>query len=247
MPQTNHFDFLSAGKTKELHRVPKHPEQIILLFTDYITAFNEPKYTKKLPKKGQVCCELSTLCFNFLSTTKEIPTHFIQQLDANRMLCWNTKPIRLEVVVRNVATGSYLTRYNVSANTILNPPVVEFFLKDDRQHDPFISTTDILQQALLTNLELAKVINLALLVNEKLQQLFAKIDKSLVDLKLEFGFNSDHQILLIDELTPDSWRLYDQITGEKFDKDAYRLEQTNIVPVYKNLLIQLQNILPVNS
>ena len=148
--------------------------------------------------------------------------------------------IPLEVVVRNTAAGSFLKRLGIEEGTKLPKPIVEFYYKEDRLDDPFINDDHVFYLGLATKEELDQIKKLALQVNAALLEIFASINIRLIDFKIEIGKTKKGELLLADEISPDTCRLWDMGTNEHLDKDVYRRDLGDIVPVYEEVLNRLE-------
>ena len=166
--------------------------------------------------------------------------HWLEQLSKNEQLVKKVEIIPLEVVLRNIATGSFVKRLGVEEGKILPFPIIEFYYKDDALDDPFINEAHIEFLKIASEEEVAFLKEEALKINTLLQELFTEIGITLVDFKLEFGKDETGHIILSDEITPDTCRLWDKETGESLDKDIYRKDLGEIVPVYEEILKRLQ-------
>ena len=224
-------DLLYAGKAKSVFLTDR--EGILLVeFRDDITAFDGGK-KDILDKKGCINAKVSAYIFRLL-TENGIPTHFIDMVDDRRMLVRSLSMIPLEVIVRNVAAGSMSRTYPIAEGTPLSPPVIVIDYKDDSRHDPMLNDDLILALKLLSAQELARVKDLALAVNSVLVRFFESLGITLVDFKIEFG-KAGEDIMLGDEISMDSMRLWDMRTGESLDKDVYRFSKGDVMEVYRHV------------
>lgn len=224
-------DLLYAGKAKSVFRTDR--EGIFLVeFRDDITAFDGGK-KDVLAKKGSLNARVSAFLFSHLKECG-IPTHFIEMIDERSMLVRSLEMIPLEVIVRNVAAGSMVRTYPIAEGTPLNPPVLVMDYKDDSRHDPMLNDDLILALKIVNADELARIKELAHSINRIFFQFFESLDITLVDFKIEFG-KADGQILLGDEISMDSMRLWDAGTGESLDKDVYRFSKGDVLAVYKRV------------
>jgi phosphoribosylaminoimidazole-succinocarboxamide synthase len=209
---------LYEGKAKKIFLTEKEDE-VIQYFKDDATAFNAEKRGTIL-EKGIVNNKISTRLFKELADAG-IPSHFIQQINDREMLARRVNIILVEVVVRNRATGSIIKRLGLEEGMFIDPPLVEFFYKDDALGDPLITEDHIRLLKLATPSQVAELRNQALKINEVLLPFFQKRGMLLVDFKLEFGLWNG-QIILADEISPDTCRFWDIQTGERMDKDRFR-------------------------
>ncbi len=223
------------GKVKTVFSTDK-PDQVIIQYEDKVTAGNGKKVD--FPDgKGQVCCEISSLLFQKLEKY-QIRTHYQSMPTYRAMACTKVDIIPIEVVVRNIATGSIVRETTIEEGTEFGWPLVEFYLKDDDKDDPLLTTARI--NLMGYGHDLSKLEQLAREVNVVLKETFSDIGLILVDFKLEFGYDSRQNILLADELSPDGMRLWKEGTKERFDKDLFRKDEGDIVEAYKYILQELR-------
>jgi len=225
-------EMLYEGKAKKIFLTEKGDE-VVQYFKDDATAFNAQKRGTIL-EKGAVNNKISAKIFQYLSEVG-IPSHFIQQLNDREMLTRRVKIIPVEVVVRNRATGSIVKRLGLEEGLIIDPPLIEFFYKDDSLGDPLITEDHIRLLKLATPSQIAELRQQALKINEALKPFFQKIGMMLVDFKLEFGLWNG-QIILADEISPDTCRFWDIQTGERMDKDRFRKDLGRIEETYQEVL-----------
>lgn len=225
-------EMLYEGKAKKIFLTEKEDE-VIQYFKDDATAFNAEKRGTIL-EKGIVNNKISTRLFQELADAG-IPSHFIQQINDREMLARRVNIILIEVVVRNRATGSIIKRLGIEEGLFIDPPLVEFFYKDDSLGDPLITEDHIRLLKLATTSQVAELRNQALKINEVLLPFFQKRGMMLVDFKLEFGL-WDGQIILADEISPDTCRFWDIQTGERMDKDRFRKDLGRIEETYQEVL-----------
>ena len=209
-------------------------------FKDDLTAFNGEKKSSA-EGKGALNNEISTELFKYLNE-KGIPTHFVEMLDANHMLHKKAEVIYIEVIVRNIATGSLSRTLGIKDKTVLPFTLVEFDYKDDDLGDPKLNDQHCLILNLVNNTdELDYIRFMARRINTILTDFYAKLDITVVDFKLEFGRDSNGNIILIDELSPDNFRLWDTKTNEKLDKDRFREGLGGLTEAYKLVLDRIKN------
>ncbi len=230
---------LYEGKAKKIWHT-EDPEQLISEFKDSLTAFNGEKKSSE-DGKGALNNAISTELFRYLAA-KGIPTHFIAMLDATRMVHKRADVILIEVIVRNIATGSLSRNLGIDDGTVLPFALVEFDYKNDALGDPKLNDQHCLILGLVdTTDELDYIRYMARRINTLLGALFADLGITLVDFKLEFGRDTDGNIILIDELSPDNFRLWDAATHEKLDKDRFRQGLGGLKEAYAQVLERLQN------
>lgn len=227
---------LYEGKAKRLYATDKED----VLFVEYknsATAFNGQKKAE-IEGKGVLNNRISTIIFEKLKE-KGIESHFIERISDNEQLVKKVDIIPIEVVVRNIAAGSLAKRIGVEEGTPLKRAIVEFYYKNDDLGDPFINNDHIEILNLATKEEIEQIYQLGLKVNDVLKPLFEEIGVILVDFKLEFGRDKDGNVLLADEISPDTCRLWDAKTKQKLDKDVFRRDLGNLVEVYEIILSRL--------
>ncbi|WP_456460231.1 phosphoribosylaminoimidazolesuccinocarboxamide synthase [Desulfurobacterium sp.] len=222
---------LYEGKAKALYETDSD-NLLIQYFKDDTTAFDGAK-KEQLEEKGVINCAISTKIFEFLEKNG-IKTHFVESLSPREMLVKRCEIIPVEVVVRNIAAGSFSRRYGVEEGTLLKEPLVEFFYKSDELHDPMVCPNHVYLFGWATREELAHMAKEALKINELLKNFFDAIDITLVDFKLEFGRHNG-EVILADEITPDSCRLWDKSTREVLDKDRFRKDMGKVVESYREV------------
>ncbi len=231
---------LYEGKAKKIYQT-QNPDEVICEYKDSLTAFNgEKKANEK--GKGALNCEITTLIFEALQK-EGIPTHLIKKIDETKQLVKKVDIIPIEVVVRNIAAGSLTKRLGLKEGEKLPFTIVEFYYKNDELNDPLIND----EHALILNLvssrdELNTLREYGRKVNKFLREFFDKIGLILVDFKIEFGKDKNGNIILADEITPDSCRLWDKKTGKKMDKDLFRFDLGDIKEAYEEILKRLKDI-----
>ncbi|GJL50059.1 phosphoribosylaminoimidazolesuccinocarboxamide synthase [Candidatus Nitrospira salsa] len=223
---------LYEGKAKKVFATPD-PNQVVQYFKDDATAFNAEK-RGTIFNKGIVNNKISVRLFRLLEDAG-ITTHFIEQLSDREMRTQHLKIIQIEVVVRNRATGSLVKRLGFEEGMVLDPPLVEFFYKNDPLGDPLITEDHIRLLQLATDMQVAQLRQSALRINEILTPFFKDKGMMLVDFKLEFG-DSNGQLILADEISPDTCRFWDIQTGERMDKDRFRKDLGRIEETYQEVL-----------
>lgn len=222
---------LYEGKAKVLY--PEGEDTLRVYFKDEATAFNAQK-RGVIPGKGVVNNKVSAALFRHLET-QGIRTHFLKELSDREMLVRRVAILPLEVILRFRAAGSFAKRYGLEEGAPLKAPLVEFSLKNDALGDPLICPEAILALGLATGAELEALKATTLRVGELLKAFFAQRGLELVDFKLEFG-KKDGEILLADEISPDTMRLWDTKTGEPMDKDRFRKDLGGVEEAYQEVL-----------
>lgn len=237
---------LYEGKTKILYKGPQ-PGTLVQHFKDDATAFNREKQAK-MEGKGVLNKRISEALFLRLQEIG-IRTHFLKSLNMREQLIREAEIIPLEVVVRNVAAGSLVRRLGLKEGKSLPVPLVEYYCKDDQLGDPLISEGHIFTFQWSNPRELEYLETTALRINDYLNGLFHGIGLRLIDLKLEFGRywdNEEEQILLVDEISPDSCRLWDARSGKKMDKDRFREDLGGLMEAYEDVARRL-DVLPART
>ncbi|PIR39399.1 MAG: phosphoribosylaminoimidazolesuccinocarboxamide synthase [Alphaproteobacteria bacterium CG11_big_fil_rev_8_21_14_0_20_39_49] len=229
------------GKAKVLFEGPR-PGTIIQYFKDDATAFNNKK-KDVISGKGVLNNRISEFIMLKLKDVG-IPTHFIKRLNMREQLVRQVEIIPLEVIVRNVAAGSLSTRLGIEEGTELSKPLLEFCYKDDKLNDPLVSDEHILTFGWADPIELDEIKSLALRINDVLFGIFAGVGIRLIDFKIEFGRIQDEdegyvEILLADEISPDSCRLWDAKTNKKLDKDRFRRDMGDVAEAYQEVARRL--------
>ena len=224
------------GKAKQLFLTPD-PEVLYVQYKNSATAFNGEK-KEEIEGKAQLNNQITALLFERLKE-QGIPSHFIEQLSATEQLVRKVDIIPLEVVVRNIAAGSLAKRLGFDEGQPLKQPLVEFYYKDDALGDPLLTDAHIALLGLVSENEKQTLEHLARQINTALQQIFDSIGVTLVDFKVEFGRTDDGEILLADEISPDTCRLWDKETNQKLDKDVFRRNLGNLTDGYSIILSRL--------
>jgi len=230
MPVVQKKEMFYEGKAKKLYRT-SDPALYIQEFKDSLTAFNAQK-RGSFEGKGTINRQITTIIFKFLKS-RGIPTHFVELQNDRDMVIKALQIFPLEIVVRNSITGSLMKRLGLKEGEVLKKPVVEFYYKNDSLGDPLLTEDHIEMMKLASREEIQKLRELGLQVNECLKEFFNGIGITLVDFKIEAGRDNSGQILLGDEITPDSCRLWDSKTGEKLDKDRFRQDLGRVEESYK--------------
>lgn len=234
-------ELLYEGKAKKMYAVQGRPEEVWVEYKDSLTAFNAQK-TGSFSGKGMINAKITSLLYGRLKSAG-IPTHLIQDVSDTEMICQKLTIIPLEVVTRNVLAGSTAKKLGKAEGTKMDKPLVEFYYKDDALGDPFLSDDQALMMGAVPRREdLETLKTKALEVNRVLTAEFAKAGLQLIDFKLEFGRNAKGEIVLADEVSPDTCRLWDMKTGEKFDKDRFRRDLGRVEESYQEVLNRLKGV-----
>ena len=222
------------GKVKSVYDVVGEADKVTIQFHDKVTAWNG-KQVEYPPEKGKICCLISALLFEKLEKYG-IRTHYLGTEGLDTMLCRKLTIIPVEVIVRNIAAGSIVKNTNINEGVFIQPPIVEYFLKDDAKDDPLLTY----DRVRLMGIDPEPMKKQALIINFELQSLFTLMGIDLVDFKLEFGYDAHGDLFLADELSPDNMRLWKKDTHERFDKDLFRKDEGDIVKAYKYILQNLR-------
>ena len=227
-------ELLYEGKAKKLYKT-EFDDLLIAEFKDDLTAFNAEKKGNE-EGKGALNCKISTQLFRLLED-HGIKTHLVETLDDNNQLVKKVDIIPIEVVVRNIATGSLTKRLGIKDGTVLPFTLVEFYYKDDSLGDPIINDEHCLLLDLVkSESDLEELKRLGREINSILKKFFEERGLKLVDFKVEFGADSEGNILLSDEISPDSCRFWDMETNEKLDKDRFRQGLGGVKMAYEEVL-----------
>ncbi|WP_456482870.1 phosphoribosylaminoimidazolesuccinocarboxamide synthase [Methanopyrus kandleri] len=219
------------GKAKSLYEHPEDENLLVMEFRDDITAFNMEKMDT-IEGKGVYNCLISARLFEVLEDAG-IPTHYVELVDERRMVVERLDMFNLEVICRNIATGSLVERLPFEEGEELDPPIVEFDYKSDEYGDPMVNMDHIRALGLATEKEVERMRKLTLQVNEVLSEFLKDRDIILVDFKLEFGVNPDGKIVVGDEISPDTCRFWDAETEESLDKDIFRKDEGDVLAGYR--------------
>ena len=227
---------LYEGKAKRVYAT-EDPELLIVSYKDDATAFNGLK-KGTIAGKGVINNQMSNRLMARLADAG-VPTHFVQELNDRQTLVRRVEIVPLEVIVRNIAAGSFSKRYGVPEGVVFARPTVEFSYKNDDLGDPLLNTDHALAIGLATEEEIAAIRKYALAVNDFLRAFWAEAGITLVDFKLEFGRTGDGTIILADEISPDTCRLWDSKTQEKLDKDRFRRDMGGVEEAYQEIMRRL--------
>ena len=231
------IEMIYEGKAKKVFKTAD-PELVLVEFKNDATAFNGLK-KGQIAGKGSCNNQISSILFQLLEENG-IKTHFVQQVSETEMLVQKLNIILVEVVVRNLAAGSLVRRIGLVEGQELQPPVLEFYYKNDALGDPLINNDHVFALGLANSEQLAQISSLARQVNRVLQEFFLERDLLLVDFKLEFGM-AGQELLLGDEISPDTCRLWDRATRKKLDKDRFRQDLGEVSEAYQEVLRRLTN------
>ncbi len=223
---------LYEGKAKEVFSTDD-PDKLIIKYKNSLTAGNGAKKAD-MEGKGALNCRISNIIFGYLESNG-VPTHFVREIDETAIEVKKVEIVPLEVIVRNVAAGSFSKRYGVEEGSALKCPVLEYSYKCDELGDPLINDYHIMALGLATREELDEIAAIAFRVNELLKAFFDKVGVRLIDFKIELG-RYHGKIILADEISPDSCRLWEKGTDEKLDKDRFRRDMGGVLEAYEKIL-----------
>ena len=230
------LEMLYEGKAKQVF-LTDDPELIVIHYKDAATAFNNLKKAT-IANKGMLNNKISTIIFKYLHKAG-VETHYIETLNDRDQLCKRVTIIPLEVIVRNIIAGSMAKRLGIEEGTKPSNVIYDICYKDDELGDPLINDHHAVALGAVTYEELNQIYAMTAKVNEVLQGLFAKMGITLVDFKIEFGRTSDGKIVLADEVSPDTCRLWDSKTHEKLDKDRFRRDLGGVEDAYSEIMRRL--------
>ncbi|MEE0111143.1 MAG: phosphoribosylaminoimidazolesuccinocarboxamide synthase [Oscillospiraceae bacterium] len=228
---------LYEGKAKKVFAT-EDPELLIVQYKDDATAFNGLK-KGTIAGKGVINNQMSNRLMAKLERCG-VPTHYVEELSERETLVKKVSIVPLEVIVRNIAAGSFSKRYGVEEGVVFDQPTIEFSYKNDDLGDPLLNTRHALALKLATPEEIATIEKYSFRVNELLKEFWKTCGVTLVDFKLEFGRLSDGTIVLADEISPDTSRLWDSKTGEKLDKDRFRRDMGGVEEAYAEIMSRLE-------
>ncbi|QJA09665.1 phosphoribosylaminoimidazolesuccinocarboxamide synthase [Romboutsia sp. CE17] len=227
---------LYEGKAKQVYST-ENENEFIVYFKDDATAFNgEKKATISL--KGILNNKISSIMFEMLHDN-QINTHFIKKISDREMLVKKVEILPLEVIVRNITAGSFCKKYGIEEGLVLDEPIFELCYKNDEYGDPMLNEDHAVAMKLASREEIAFLKEQTLKINELMKEFFLKTNLKLVDFKLEFGKDSQGNIILADEISPDTCRLWDVNTNEKLDKDRFRRDLGDLVQGYEEVLSRM--------
>ncbi len=227
---------LYEGKAKRVYAT-ENPEFCIVSYKDDATAFNGLK-KGTIIGKGVVNNRMSNFMFQRLEKNG-VKTHFVEELNDRETVVKKVQIVPLEVIVRNVAAGSLSKRLGLPEGTKMKCPVLEFCYKDDDLGDPMVNNYHIFAMELATKEELDQIAEMSLKINEQMLDYFDTVNVDLIDFKLEFGRTSDGEIILADEISPDTCRFWDKTTKEKLDKDRFRRDMGGVEEAYAEMMKRL--------
>ena len=233
----NKCEMLYEGKAKKVYST-EDADLLIVSYKDDATAFNGLK-KGTIAGKGVINNKMSNALMRLLEK-KGVPTHFVEELNDRETLVKKVQIVPLEVIIRNIAAGSFAKHYGVAEGTPLKAPTIEFSYKNDDLGDPLINEYHVIALDLATKEEIETIKTYAFRVNEELKAFWLTCGVTLVDFKLEFGRLADGTIVLADEISPDTCRLWDSETGAKLDKDRFRRDLGGVEEAYQEIMSRLE-------
>lgn len=227
---------LYEGKAKKVY-LTDDPELYIVSYKDDATAFNgEKKGT--IAGKGSINNRMTNMLMKVLEK-KGVPTHFVEELNDRETLVKKVSIVPLEVIIRNISAGSFAKRFGVEEGIVFDEPTIEFSYKNDELGDPLMNAYHAIALKLATREEIETIKKMAFTVNDTLKEYFLALNIKLVDFKIEFGRLTDGTIVLADEISPDTCRLWDKDTNEKLDKDRFRRDLGGTEEAYQEVMRRL--------
>ncbi|ENZ01563.1 phosphoribosylaminoimidazole-succinocarboxamide synthase [Clostridium thermobutyricum] len=233
----NKYEKLYEGKAKQIFRTDNE-ENVIVHYKDDATAFNGEKKAE-IQNKGILNNQITSMIFQMLNKNG-VKTHFIEKLNDRDQLCKKVEIVPLEVIVRNVAAGSMAKRLGLEEGYKLKTTVFELSYKDDSLGDPLINDYHAVGIGATTFEELEKIYEMTAKINNLLKDFFKKQNIDLIDFKIEFGRLPNGEVILADEISPDTCRFWDSTTGEKLDKDRFRRDMGNVEEAYIEILKRIE-------
>ena len=224
---------LYEGKAKKVFATDD-PNLVIVDYKDDATAFNGLK-KGSIAGKGVINNVMSNHMFQLLEK-QGVPTHFVEQLSERETLVKKVSIVPLEVIIRNISAGSFAKRFGVEEGIVFDEPTIEFSYKNDDLGDPLMNAYHAVALKAATREEIETIKSMAFKVNEVMKQYFDSLNVILVDFKLEFGKTADGKIVLADEISPDTCRLWDKTTKEKLDKDRFRRDMGGVEEAYQEIM-----------
>lgn len=230
-------ELLCEGKAKRLFST-EDPDLAILEYKDDTTAFDGSKKAE-IAGKGEINCGISSILFEYLDSY-HVPTHYVKRLSPTEQIVKVVDTIPLEVVMRNIATGSLVKRLPLEEGKQLSYPIFELYFKNDELGDPLINEYHAYAMNLCAQEDIRIIFRMTAKINAILRSFFERRGLILVDFKLEFGRHK-HELMLIDEISPDSCRIWDKKTRKKLDKDRFRFDMGGMEQAYQEVLDRISN------
>ena len=234
------MELLYEGKSKQIFKTD-NPDNVVVRFKDDITAFYGIKRAN-IMNKGRLTCDISSMVLGYLNSNG-INTHFIERVDDDGQLCRVVEHVPVEVIVRNVVAGSMAQRLGMEEGIVPENTIFDLCLRRSDLGDPLINDHHAVALGLLSYEELSELYEMSAKINCLVTELYSKAGITVVDFKIEFGRAADGSLVLADELTPDTCRLWDKATGERMDKDRFRRDLGSVGETYEEVAKRLHNAL----
>ena len=234
------LELIYEGKSKLIYK-SESSDRVIIRFKDDTSAFYNIKRAV-IENKGRITCDISSTVLEYLNS-HNINTHFIERVDDNGQLCRVVEHIPVEVIVRNVVAGSMAKRLGLEEGIVPENTIFDLCLRRSDLGDPLINDHHAVAIGLLSYEELAQMYEMSAMINQRLIDLYDKAGITVVDFKIEFGRAADGSLVLADELSPDTCRLWDKATGERMDKDRFRRDLGRVRETYEEVAQRLHNAL----
>lgn len=234
------MELLYEGKSKQIFKTD-NPDNVVVRFKDDTTAFYGIKRANIL-NKGRLTCDISSMVLGYLNDNG-INTHFIERVDDDGQLCRVVEHVPVEVIVRNVVAGSMAKRLGIEEGIVPENTIFDLCLRRSDLGDPLINDHHVVALGLLSYEELSELYEMSAKINSLVTELYSKAGITVVDFKIEFGRAADGSLVLADELSPDTCRLWDKATGERMDKDRFRRDLGSVGETYEEVAKRLHNAL----
>jgi phosphoribosylaminoimidazole-succinocarboxamide synthase len=234
------LEMLYEGKSKQIFKTEKE-DRVVIRFKDDTSAFYGIKRAN-IENKGRFTCDISSMVLEYLNANN-INTHFIERVGADGQLCRVVEHVPVEVIVRNVVAGSMAARLGLDEGIVPENTIFDLVLRRNDLGDPLINDHHAVALGLMSYEEIAQMYEMSAAINRCLVQLYAKAGITVVDFKIEFGRDANGALVLADELSPDTCRLWDKETGERMDKDRFRRDLGRVRETYEEVAQRLHNIL----
>ena len=234
------LELLYEGKSKQIFKTEKE-DRVVIRFKDDTSAFYGIKRAN-IENKGRLTCDISSTVLEYLNANN-INTHFIERVGADGQLCRVVEHVPVEVIVRNVVAGSMAARLGLDEGIVPENTIFDLVLRRNDLGDPLINDHHAVALGLMSYEEIAQMYEMSAAINRCLVELYAKAGITVVDFKIEFGRDANGELVLADELSPDTCRLWDKETGERMDKDRFRRDLGRVRETYEEVAQRLHNIL----
>ena len=234
------LELLYEGKSKQIFKTDME-DRVVIRFKDDTSAFYGIKRAN-IENKGRLTCDISSMVLEYLNANN-INTHFIERVGADGQLCRVVEHVPVEVIVRNVVAGSMAARLGLDEGIVPENTIFDLVLRRNDLGDPLINDHHVVALGLMSYEEIAQMYEMSAAINRCLVELYAKAGITVVDFKIEFGRDANGELVLADELSPDTCRLWDAETGERMDKDRFRRDLGRVRETYEEVAQRLHNIL----